>query len=198
MDTNTIKTTLRGNINERRYNHCLRVAELAQELAMRFGEDAEKAYLAGLLHDCAKDLSKQEMIATAQEAGIEPNDVQLDQPIPLLHARVGAYIARRDYGIEDSCVLQAICYHQSGGIDMTALDKIVSLADMTDPIRTGPDLEITRRLLKTDLDEAYLQRYAFLIIKFLKSGEIFIDKSTDIYNQLLFQRLKSGQLSNAL
>lgn len=189
---NTTKLKLKCSISERRYNHCLRVAELAQTLAARFGEDAEKAYLAGLLHDCAKDLSDQEMIRVALEAGLAPDAIQCEQPIPLLHAQVGAYLAQRDYCIDDKSVLQAIRYHQSGGVNMTSLDKIVSLADMTDPVRTEPDLEDTRRLLETDLNEAYFQRYSLTIIKLLKESQIYIDKSTAVYNHLLLCRLKQA------
>lgn len=180
-----IHSILKTNLSEKRYAHSVRVAEYAGELALRFKNDAQKAYLAGLLHDCAKALKPDEMIEAAGDAGIEVSEYEALAPVSLLHARVGAYIAERDYGIDDAEILQAISYHQAGGIGMTVLDKIVSLADGTEPARTDEYLHKVKEILNDDLNRAYLEKYICSMVRTLQ-GHLFIDPAkADVYNYLV-------------
>ena len=59
LNLNEIKDWLKENLNDERYRHTLGVADCAKELALKFGVNPDKAYLAGLLHDCAKCLDKE-------------------------------------------------------------------------------------------------------------------------------------------
>ena len=49
-----MKKTLKKYLDAGRFEHTEGVMYTAAALAMRYGEDIEKAQVAGLLHDCAK------------------------------------------------------------------------------------------------------------------------------------------------
>lgn len=136
-------------LGEKRLLHTLNVGYLSAELAVRFGADPDKALIAGALHDCAKELdidSQREM--AADYCG----DLFTDKK--LLHSPAGAVFARDGFGEKDREILDAICYHTTGRGSMSALEKIVYLADKIEPARTYMDLEPIRRAAQTDLDEA--------------------------------------------
>ena len=61
MKKDYILNWLKDNLTEERYEHSIGTAECAAELAERFGLDREKAYLCGLIHDCAKCFSNDEL-----------------------------------------------------------------------------------------------------------------------------------------
>ncbi len=186
-----IHTLLKKNLTEKRYNHSVLVADYARELALRFKIDTEKAYLAGLLHDCAKRYDDNEMLQIAGEAHLSITDAEKRQPVALLHARLSAYIARRDYGIEDEVILQAIAFHQSGGVGMTALDKIVGLADSTEPSRNDEGLEKIRVILQSDLHRAYLEKFIYTMIKVVQGRYLLDRDKADIYNYLVIEEDKA-------
>lgn len=187
LDINEIKTQLRPNINKDRYEHCMRVAETAQALALRFNLDANKAYIAGLLHDCAKDIEVVKLFKIAKEIGIEINEVQKEKPIKFLHSKVGAYIAQKYYGITDKDILQAISYHHEGAIDMTSFDKIIALADMIEPNRKFADISQLRLLLETSIDKAYFCAYKDIIVNCIKLDSFLEDNRIKVYNHLLIE-----------
>jgi predicted HD superfamily hydrolase involved in NAD metabolism len=124
-------------------SHCERVASTAASLARRFGVDGSDAELAGLLHDCARDESDEGLQRLATELGVPVTPFELIHPA-LLHARVGAAIARRDLPGIGEAVLSAVEVHTVGGIPMTDLDRVVFLADMIEPERTYGGVEDLR------------------------------------------------------
>lgn len=184
----TIKAKLKQNLNKDRYEHSVRVAETAQMLALRYNLDADKAYIAGLLHDCAKDMQISAILEVAKEIGIEINEVQRKKPVRLLHAQIGAYVARQYYSINDSEILQAIRYHHEGGIDMTSFDKIIALSDMIEPSRTFEDINELRKILETSIDEAYFCAYKNIIVNYIRLDAFLEDGRIKVYNHLLLQK----------
>lgn len=156
QDTDLIKLMMLQRLGEARYGHCLRTAETARELAERFGADPDKAYLAGLLHDCAKAYDGSRILLIAQSMGLNLTKAQEAQPDELLHGQAGAHVARTEYGVEDRDVLQAIYRHQCAAGDMTVLDNVVRLADATEPTRSGQRVDRMRELAQHSLEEALL------------------------------------------
>ena len=155
MKQEKILEKLKKNLDAERYQHTLGVADTAREMAAVFGEDTEKAYLAGLLHDCAKCMTLQEMQKAAKD---EHPDPMMKQSKALLHALAGACLARDKYHVEDTDVLSAIRWHTTGKADMTRLEKIIYLADMIEPNRKPfPGIEALRGLCLTDLDAAMIR-----------------------------------------
>ena len=137
-----------------RYHHTLGVVETAQRLAPRYGVDPMRARLAGLLHDCAKSLPYGEMRRLV-EAGVPDADESELEAEPVLHAPAGMVLARRDYGVRDPSILQAIRRHTLGGADMTAMDALIYVSDFIEPGRRPFDgLERARAAAETDIFEA--------------------------------------------
>ena len=144
---------LREAIPERRFAHTLGVTEEALRLAERFGVDADAAWLAGALHDCAKGIPVARQVATCDELGV-PLDADLRRCPQVIHGFLGAHLARTLYGVDDPAVLRAIELHTVGDVGMSVLERIVFLADEIEPGRDYPGVEAIREAAKTDLDEA--------------------------------------------
>ncbi len=157
MDIERIKDILHGQQGEVRFAHTMGVVDTAISLAKQYGIDEEKARLAALLHDVAKPLSKEEKIRICHENHLFITEAEQANP-SLLHAKLGAYIARETYQIFDEDVLNAICYHTTGRPGMTLLEKIVYVADYIEPNRNqAPNLKEIRKLAYVDLDECLYQ-----------------------------------------
>ncbi|HOB22270.1 MAG TPA: bis(5'-nucleosyl)-tetraphosphatase (symmetrical) YqeK [Bacillota bacterium] len=147
---------LKKQLSPKRYQHSLRVAELASCYAPRIGVDPQKAYLAGLLHDCAHELAPEVLLQKCLEFGIVIGNIERKNPF-LLHGPVGSQLAKRDYGIEDPAVLAAIAEHTTGKPGMGKLSRIVCLADYVEPGRTFSGVEKIRALAEENLDLALLR-----------------------------------------
>ena len=84
-----------------RWRHTLGVAETAYQLATGLHwapSERERALLAGLLHDVAKDLSRErqrELVGLPREDPTAPQPDPEAFTGPLLHARAGAVVAER-------------------------------------------------------------------------------------------------------
>lgn len=138
---------------EHRYEHSIRVAQAAETLARLHGVDAEKAYLAGMLHDLARLYSAERLIAESEVRGFSMSDAERDHPT-LLHARLGAALAREAFGIEDAEVLSAIEKHTTGDAVMSPLDCVVYLADSLEPNRRFAEREQLWEFALRDLEGA--------------------------------------------
>ena len=125
-----------------RYQHTLGVANTSACLAMCHGADMNKAYIAGLLHDCAKCVPDDVKIA---QFGLPISDIEFESPY-LLHSKLGAYYAAHKYNVEDDEICSAIQWHTTGKPAMTLLEKIVFIADYIEPNRREiPGLSKIRR-----------------------------------------------------
>lgn len=148
-----IKEKLRKDLPEKRYIHSLGVADEAKRLAEKYGADADKAYLAGLLHDCAKGIPTSEQATECDRRGVAIDKWTRKCP-PVIHGFLGEEIAKAEYGITDEEVLNAIKYHTIGAAGMTLLEKIIYIADMTEVNRNFPGVEILRQRVSESIDEA--------------------------------------------
>lgn len=104
-----INNWLKENLSEERYIHTLGTADCAKELAQKFNLNTDKAYIAGLLHDCAKCFSNEKLLE------IIKTHLQVEECEMLnyktLHAPVSAYIAKKEFSIDDKEILSAIRWH---------------------------------------------------------------------------------------
>ena len=155
MDLKQAKELVRSRLSDKRYEHTLNVKKMAVKLAKIYGEDEERAALAALLHDSAKEISKDEMRAIMQ-AYPEYALGGEARPTPVWHGICAAILARTEWGVTDEAVLSAIACHTAGKAGMTQLDKILYLADMTSAERDWPGVEKLRKLEMKDLDAAML------------------------------------------
>lgn len=154
MELQEIRDQLKIRLKETRYRHCLGVEEVSCDLAYIYGYDPMKASIAGLLHDCAKCLTDEELLMECDGYMVPVKEVELRSP-QLLHAKVSAVYAKHDYGVEDDEVLNAIAYHCTGRPAMSLLEKIVFTADYIEPYRRDlPNIDEIRRTAYQDLDRA--------------------------------------------
>lgn len=179
-----MKEKLKRMLSENRYTHSVGVSETAVELAKIYGEDADKAYIAGLLHDCAKNIEYDNINTLCNDYGLELTDVEKASPA-LVHAPLGVKIARTEFGIEDEYILDAIKYHTVGRAGMTLLDKIVYLADVIEPGRDFENIDEMRRTAKEDLDTAVLYALDMSLIYNIEKGNLLHPNSTYARNDLL-------------
>ncbi len=157
-----LERELKSDLPDDLYRHSVRTAETARRMAAKFGVDERRAYLVGLVHDCAKGLPDENLLKMATEFGLDIDEVELAEPY-LLHARVGAHLARKKYGVSDESALKAVERHTLGAPEMSPLDKIAYIADMIEPGRSFPNLDAIRKLADEDLDECYVEAYAHTI-----------------------------------
>lgn len=185
MDYTKIKKWLKENLNEERYYHTLGTANCAKKLASQFGLDCEKAYLAGLLHDCAKCFSKEKLVDIIEKHLDVKKEEMLNKKT--LHAPVSAYIAQKEFNVNDNEILSAIRWHTLGKLDMTDFEKIVFIADKIEPNTRDKDYsKKIKKILKEDngLNKALLVCYKETIKSLVKRDLKICLLTIDIYNKL--------------
>lgn len=185
MDYTKIKKWLKENLSDERYRHVLGTADCAVELAKTYKLDENKAYLAGLLHDCAKCFSNEKL------HDIIKNNLDVDesemQNYKTLHAPVSAFIAEREFGVKDKEILSAIRWHTLGKMDMTEFEKIIFIADKIEPNTRDKDFsEKIRSLLNENdgLNKALLKCYKETIKSLCKRNLKICILTVEIYNKL--------------
>ncbi len=144
---------LQKKLDPGRYEHSLSVSFTCMALAMNYGYDIKRAEIAGILHDCAKHFTDEDLIVKCRAKGVALSQAEIDAPA-VIHAKYGAWLAEHKYGIEDPEILSAIACHTTGKAGMGTLDKILYIADYIEPRRNrAPDLPRIRKLAFHDLDQ---------------------------------------------
>lgn len=143
---------IKAVMSDKRFNHVLGVEQTAIELAERYGYDKEKAGLAGLLHDYAKEISDQEFLDLIDKYNLDPELKKWGNNV--WHGMVGIYKIQEDLGVTDKDILHSIKTHTVGSSQMSLLDKIVYVADYIEPGRRFPLVEEARAIAKESLDKA--------------------------------------------
>ena len=158
-----IKKYLKKHLTKERYHHTVGVAYTAMSMAMKYNPQPDnnefmiKAEIAGLLHDCAKCMDNDKKIRICNKNQISYSKIEAENPY-LLHGKVGADIARKEFDILDEDILNAITWHTTGRPDMSLLEKIIFVADYIEPSRRPiPELNLIRQLAFTDIDQAVIK-----------------------------------------
>jgi len=154
MNINNIKEKLNKR-NDFRKKHTEGVVKVAVNIAKKYEVNINKVKIAGLLHDYARNLDNKELIKI-----VESNNIEIDyweKEIPnLLHSPVGAFLAKKEFKIEDKEILNAIRYHTIGRPDMSLIEKIIFIADIIEPNRDFPGVNLIREKVKVDIDKAVI------------------------------------------
>ncbi len=138
-------------LSPKRWRHSLSVAKLAYALAGQWGYPPFRAYTAGLLHDIARELPEETLLAIAEAHCLPVGEEERTYPI-LLHCAVGACLAKEIYGVRNEEILAAIAKHTVGDKEMSLLDKIIFIADKCEPLRMHEEAAVMRKLAFQDLD----------------------------------------------
>lgn len=147
---------VRQTLSPKRFQHTMNVKNLAVRMAQHYGVDTEKAALAAILHDSAKELPRTELLQIMQDNAIIKKGTQ-NRPEPVWHGICAAILAKTQWNVQDEEILSAIACHTTGKENMSKLDKILFLADMTSAERDYPGVEELRSLEMWNLDKAMIQ-----------------------------------------
>ncbi len=176
-EINEIKKCLKDKLSKKRYEHTIGVMYTAAAMAMCYGEDINKALIAGLLHDCAKHLSDNQKMAACKKYHLNITPLENDNK-ELLHAKIGAAFAKDLYGVKDKEILGAIKWHTTGRPDMTRLEEIIFIADYIEPNRKElPGMMEIRRLAFYNLTDCIVQIMENTL-KYLEGKKSLIDPSS--------------------
>ncbi len=191
MDYNKIKEILKENLKEKRYIHSLCVADEAKRLALKYGADSEKAYLAGLVHDITKNKDTEEQLHFFSEFGIMLDDITKNSE-KLWHAVTGAAYIETVLGITDKEILSAVRYHTTAKADMTVLEKVLYLADFTSADRDYSDVDVMRKLVDISLMDAMEYALSYTINELTDKKKQIHPDTLAAYNETMKRRIKQN------
>jgi predicted HD superfamily hydrolase involved in NAD metabolism len=166
--------------------HIHRVREIAAELAPHHHVDPVRAGLGALAHDVARAVPDRELLEQAARFGLPVGVVEQRVPV-LLHGPVGAELLRREDGLDDAPLYQAVYWHTTGHPSLDRLGQVVFLADKLDPEKIGryPYQPRLRELAFTDLDRAVLEFTTRELAFRLGRGEMVHPTMVETRNHLL-------------
>jgi predicted HD superfamily hydrolase involved in NAD metabolism len=189
MTLDEMKEKLERVLSPKRYIHSINVMRTAMELADTYKEDREKAAVAGLLHDCARDVRGDELLALCSQYDIEVNELMRRQP-ELLHGPLGSRMAVTEFDVHDTAVLSAIGSHTLGKAGMSTLEKIILLADHIEPNRNFPGVQEVRELACRDLNKALLIALDGTIQHVIAKGALVHPQTVQARNSILMEETR--------
>lgn len=175
------KKYLKKILSAKRYSHSLNVAAECRKLAIKYGEDSDKAYFAGLLHDICKELPDEKQLELVKKSTFTVCREELETR-SLWHAVAGAYFIKTEFGVEDIDLLNSIRFHTVGRAGMSRLEEIVYLGDLVSADRDYKDVDKMRKLAYSDLNSAMLEALAFSMKSVIKKGGLIPLCTAEGYN----------------
>lgn len=186
MEQNEALAIVKKHLTEERYVHTIGVMETAIQLAKRYGADEKKAELAAIFHDYAKFRPIDEMRQLIKEHQLGEDFLQYGTQ--LLHAPCGAFLVKKEVGIEDEEILLSIRYHTTGRPNMTLLEKIIFIADYIEPNRKFPGVDEVRELANIDINQACIQSLKNTMSFLLQKEATIYPDTLNTYNQLVSEK----------
>lgn len=162
IDKKQILNIVKQNIGKSRFEHSLRVADLATKLAIHYGVDVDKTWLAAVLHDLEKNISLDENDRLVKMYGLDDKYIGNQN---LSHSKLAAVVSRDKLGIYDEDILNAIAFHTTGRADMSMLEKIIFVADTCEEGRTYKEASMLREKAFENIDDVCI-----FILEFLKES----------------------------
>ncbi len=182
---------MKDRMPEKRYIHTKGVAMTAVHLAKKYGEDIDKAELAGILHDSVKYAEKEWLREKIISEKMDPK--LLEYHHELWHAPVGSYVAEHEFQIHDEDILNAIKYHTTGRAGMSPLEKIIYISDMIEPSRNYPGVELLREKAETDLEDAMVSCMVHSMTFLIDKKQPVFPDSFHCYNDLIQKKGKVNE-----
>ena len=180
-DTDSMKKYLKEHLSQKRFQHSLNVAAECRKLAIKYGEDTDKAYIAGLLHDICKEMPHEKQRELVLKSGFTVCREELETR-SLLHGIAGAYYVKKKFGIEDIDILNSIRFHTVGRAGMSRLEEIVYLGDLVSAERDYKDVDKMRKITYTDINDAMREAFSFSIKSVVKKGGVIPLCTVEGYN----------------
>lgn len=167
-----------------RYHHSLCVAKQARYLAQRYECQENDAYLAGLLHDICKDMPTDAQLQTILKSDIILSGVILSQPA-VWHGLAASVFIQTELNIKKTQIIDAIRYHTTGRANMTLLDRVLYLADLTSEDRDYPDVDNMRKLADISLDRAMKEALKFIVADLAHRNQPIVEDTWEAYNEYI-------------
>ncbi len=177
-----IKSDLKNNLSQFRYEHSLRVAEEAKKLAEHYNINAEKVYLAGLVHDIAKEFSSEENEKWIKKYKL-PKELLDPKFKEIIHADIGSVVVKELYGFDNE-ICNAVKYHTIGNITMDLFDKIIFVADVTGRKTSNLKIQEIKKLSYIDINKAVKQCLINQKEILENNGGSFHPKALELLNSL--------------
>ena len=184
VDLPYILEYLKRNLSYKRYTHSMKVGHIAEKLAKHYGYDEGKARLAGLIHDCGKEETYENLVGYAKKCGF-PVDEQSYKIPEILHGPASVFICRTIFEIEDEDILSSIRYHVTGRENMTIMEKIIFIGDYIEPSRKFEGIETLRALAYENLDTAMLCALDLSILYLIEKKGLLHHDTVDARNFLI-------------
>lgn len=179
-----IKNHLKANLPEKRYLHSLSVADWARDLAVHHRLDGEQAYLAGLLHDCARTLHPDDLFKLLRRYRGRYFDEDTKANPSLWHNPGGIMIASKEYGIKHPFILRAIALHSTGDSHMRWLDKVIYVADYSEPNRGFSHAKQIRQAALKDLELGVYLTAHYKVDYLKQAGKVVHPRSLALIRKL--------------
>ena len=180
-----IKEYLKNNLKPKRYNHVLGVCSTAIKLAKLYNVDENKAMIAALAHDVAKNLTKEELLNIITEEHITLTEDEKNTE-ELWHSIVGPVIAKNVFKITDEEILSAIRWHSTGKEEMSKLEKVIYLADVIEPSRNFEGVDEIRKITYENLDLAMIKALTHTTLYLINKGYAVDINTIKARNYLLY------------
>ena len=183
MEEEQIRKIIKSKLSEERYYHSLCVAEQCEILGNIYHIPIVEARKMALVHDMAKELSKEEKIQYALKNNITVNAIEQVKP-SLLHGKIAAGMAKKEFNFtEEMC--NAIACHTTGKEKMTLLDKILFVADAIGKDRQWQGIENVRQLAKENINKTVLYLLDMTIKEKLERKELIHPDSILARNSII-------------
>ena len=186
---------LENRLSKKRFQHSVNVAKAARLLAANYGEDIDKAYFAGLVHDICKEDPPEEQRRLMLAGDFAPDLAELHSR-KLWHGIAGAYFIETEFGVEDRDILNAVRFHTVGRAGMSRLEEIIYIADMISDERDFKGVGKMRKLAYENLQLAMLEALRDAASSVLKKGGMLPVYTIEAYNSYLLKTQNPKALSN--
>ena len=169
-----ISDYIEKNLSEKRRIHTEGVRKTAVMLAEKYGEDVDKAEVAAICHDMYRGINIDLLNDYVNQLGLDKK--YLDNP-NLAHGKIAAVMIKKEYGIDDQDIINAVSFHTTGRAGMSELEKIIYLADAIEPGRDYPSVNQLREAVDRGLDEALIMSLE-RTIEYVRQQGHFLDEDT--------------------
>lgn len=88
----------------------------------------------------------------------------------VLHQFLGAEKAKRDFGVTDDEILNAVRYHTTAKPEMTVFEKLIYTADSTSYDREYEPIPVIRAIADEDFEKGFLSVLEYTYMKLVAKG----------------------------
>ena len=177
-------------LSEKRFIHSLNVSKLAEKIAICYGIDLKKVKIAGILHDICKEMDKETLLELLSEANPKIFTDFKDFHFKLYHGPAATVYLRKEFGVDDDEILNAVCFHTTGRKNMTLMEKIIAIADHSSDERPFDDVKEMQELAMKDINKAILIKYSLEIKKCINKAMLIHPYMVETYNDMIREENK--------